>query len=63
MGNNNVYGEGNFITPNKVIRNIKLDQKCINIENIFGRMEINTARADQANDTLPNHNVDVSEVR
>ncbi len=61
MGNNNVYGQGHFITPNKLKRpEPVIDQNYINIEKLFGKIEINTARAVQANDTIV-HNMDVQE--
>lgn len=53
MGNNNVYGEGHFISPNKIEKpQLKLDEKQINIENVFGRLDIPTTRAQKADDTI-----------
>lgn len=53
MGNQNVYGEGHFISPNKISKpQLKLDEKQFNIENIFGRLDIPTTRAQKADDTI-----------
>lgn len=41
MGNNNVYGEGHFITPNKVKKaDNQIYQANINMENVFGVEQI-----------------------
>lgn len=53
MGNNNVYGEGHFISANKIEKpHLKLDERRINIENVFGRLDIPTTRAQRADDTI-----------
>lgn len=45
MGNNNVYGEGRFITPNKILKpTSKVDENALNIENVFGKVEIPASR-------------------
>lgn len=44
MGNQNVYGEGHFITPNKVRRPSQMDENAFSIENLFGKVNIETAR-------------------
>lgn len=53
MGNNNVYGEGHFITPNKVqkVQN-KIEEGNLNMENVFGAIEIPSARAVKADNSI-----------
>lgn len=44
MGNHTVYGEGHFITPNKVRRPNHLDENALNMENLFGKINIEAAK-------------------
>lgn len=47
MGNKNVYSDDHFITPNKINRDeAPLRELELNYENIFGKVDIPTARAD-----------------
>ena len=46
MGNNNVYSEGHFITPNRIKKpSIVIDENSLDIENVFGKINILTNRA------------------
>ena len=52
MGNKVVYQDGKFITPIKIQRELKItDQSEFNYENVFGKVEIPSARAEPG-DTL-----------
>lgn len=45
MGNNNVYSEGHFLTPNKIDKPKVIDKDKLNIENVFGKIDMPTSRA------------------
>lgn len=55
MGNNNVYGEGHFITPNKVkkIQN-KIQDANLNMQNVFGAVQIPSASIVKPNRSIAN---------
>lgn len=50
MGNQVIYEDGKFITPNKVERTLTIDQSAINFDNVFGKVQIPSARADVGDD-------------
>lgn len=53
MGNNNVYSEGQFITPNRIKKpSLTLDENALDIQNVFGKINILTNRAQKADTSV-----------